>query len=137
MYTTPNVHHQVDISITPLGDPLAPNALGNVVAPHGIIGQSWDGDNIKVDGAKDNLGQLHREQGNTGEVTNRAQAEGAIEGTMEDYLMDDAFSTEFKYSRWGVVAAEPRDVSKLMGAKKGSPVSLAGTLGDEVASLDL
>ena len=67
----------------------------------------------------------------------RAQAEGAIEGTMEDYLMDSAFATEYKYSRWAVTAAEPRDVSKLMGAKKRLPMSLVGTLGDEAASLDL
>ena len=71
------------------------------------------------------------------EVAACTQAEGAIEGTVDDYLMDGAFSTEFKYSRWAATLAEPRDVSKLMGAKKRSPVSLAGTSGDEVSSLDL
>ena len=45
---------QVDLSFAPLRDPLAPNAAtGKVVAPHGLIGQSFDGDNIAIDGKKD------------------------------------------------------------------------------------
>ena len=100
---------QVDVSISPRIDPLAPNELGHVVAPHGIIGQSWDGDDIGIDGAQDNLGLLRREQGQ--EVTTHAQAEGAIVGTMDDYLMDDAFATDFAFTRWDTVVASPRKVS--------------------------
>ena len=116
------------MSISPRVSPLAPNALGNVIAPHGIIGQSWDGDDIGIDGAQDNLGQLRQDEGK--EVTTRAQAEGAIEGTMEEYLVDNEFSTNFKYSRWDVVAAEPRNISALKGAKKRLP----STMGDEIFS---
>ena len=45
---------QVDLSFAPLQDPLAPNPkTGKVVAPHGLVGQSFDGDDIAVDGKKD------------------------------------------------------------------------------------
>ena len=53
-----------------------------------------------------------------GETTTEAQAEGAIEGTWEDYIMAGKFATEFKYSRFGLARAAPRDVSKLAGTKK-------------------
>ena len=71
IHTTPNLHYQVDLSISPLVDPLAPK---KGVAPHGIIGQSWNGDGTTIVGARDNLGQLRQEQGK--EVTTRAQAKG-------------------------------------------------------------
>ena len=45
---------QVDLTFVPLRDPLAPNPrTGKVVAPHGLVGQSFDGDNIAVFGNKD------------------------------------------------------------------------------------
>ena len=45
---------QLDLSFKPLRDPLAPNPkTGEVVAPHGLVGQSFDGDGIAVDGKKD------------------------------------------------------------------------------------
>jgi hypothetical protein len=44
---------QVDLSFAPLRDPLAPQPkTQTVVAPHGLVGQSFDGDNIAVDGKK-------------------------------------------------------------------------------------
>ena len=45
---------QVDLMFVPLRDPLAPNPkTGKVVSPHGLVGQSFDGDNIAVFGNKD------------------------------------------------------------------------------------
>ena len=45
---------QVDLTFAPLRDPLAPNPkTGKVVAPHGLVGQSFDGDGIAIDGKKD------------------------------------------------------------------------------------
>lgn len=80
------------------------------VAPHGLIGQSWDGDGVAIDGAQDDY---------TGkEVVTKAMAEGAIEGSAADYEMDDKFSTQFKYSRFDAITATPRDVSKLKGVRK-------------------
>lgn len=82
----------------------------DAVAPHGLIGQSWDGDGVAIDGAQDDY---------TGkEVVTKAMAEGAIEGSAADYEMDDKFSTQFKYSRFDAISARPRDVSKLKGVHK-------------------
>lgn len=79
------------------------------VAPHGIIGQSYDGDSMGVDGAVDEyMGS---------EVTTKAMAEGAIEGVAGDYKMDDKFGTNFTYSRFGLLAAAPRNVSNLTGKR--------------------
>ena len=75
----------MDVSISPRVDPLAPNELGNIIAPHGIIGQSWDSGDVGIDGAQDNLGQLRREQGT--DVTTRAQALGAIQ--LSNYLFKE------------------------------------------------
>ena len=53
------------------------------IAPHGIIGQSFDGSMIAVSGKLDDYGDRP-------EFTTSAQAEGAIEGTAADYI--DAFA---------------------------------------------
>jgi len=108
----------LNFQINPLYD-----ADHDVVAPHGLIGQSWDGDGVAVDGAQDDY--------TAKEVTTKAMAEGAIEGTANDYEMDDKFSTQFKYSRFDAMAAKPRDVSKLSGAHKaGKSTSQAGAMPD-------
>jgi len=83
----------------------------DVVAPHGLIGQSYDGDGVGVSGKLDNYTAA------LSEVTTNAMAEGAIEGVAADYEMFDKFDTAFKYSRFDAVAAKPRDVSKLTGAR--------------------
>jgi len=95
----------LDVSVQPLYNPDT-----DVVAPHGILGQAYDQDNLAVDGKID--------EEKTGESTTTAQAEGAIEGSWEDYIVSSKFSTDFKYSRFGLAKAAPRDVSKLTGTKK-------------------
>lgn len=82
----------------------------DVVAPHGIIGQSYDGDSVGVDGATDDY--------SADEVTTKAMAEGAIEGSAADYVMPSPFATDFKFSRFDATAAKPRDVASLSGTKK-------------------
>lgn len=80
-------------------------------APHGIVGQSFDGSLIAVSGKQDKYGDAP-------EFTTTAQAEGAIEGIFTDYLMSSPFETNFKYARFdskGTVA--PRNVTRLSGAK--------------------
>ncbi|KAL1530902.1 hypothetical protein AB1Y20_001793 [Prymnesium parvum] len=79
------------------------------VAPHGLIGQSYDGDDLDFDGAIDDY------RGK--EVTTRAMAEGAIEGSASDYRMPSKFATAFKYSRFDSIAAAPRNTSLLTGVK--------------------
>ena len=88
------------------------------VPPHGVIGQSWDGDNKAVFGKEDEFPVR-------GEYTTSAMAEGAIEGVPTDYLMSSPYATDFKYSRFGLDHASPRDVSKLTGRVKAA-APLAG-----------
>merc|ERR1712060_772921 len=85
------------------------DADSDVVAPHGIFGQAYDGDKIGVDGAVDSA--------RGSETTTKAQAEGAIEGTWTDYKMESKFATAFKYTRFDSASATHRDVSKLTGIK--------------------
>jgi hypothetical protein len=42
-----------------------------------------------------------------GEVTHTAMAEGAIEGTHEDYRVSTPFDTNFKFSRFNARGAMP------------------------------
>jgi hypothetical protein len=64
--------------------------------PHGIIGQSWDGDDRAVDGAVDDY-KFHAENPS---VTTKAMAEGAIEGGGNQYALSSAFSVGFVYQRF-------------------------------------
>lgn len=79
------------------------------VAPHGLLGQAWDGDDFAV------IGNVDEYKG--AEITTKAMGEGAIEGVAADYEVASKFATTFKFSRWGMQAAKPRDVSKLTGKK--------------------
>lgn len=83
------------------------------VAPHGLIGQSYDGDNLAVDGAQDD----YRMGGSVMETA--AQAEGAIEGAAEDYRMSaQPFATAFAFSRFDATSAPHRDVAALTGVHR-------------------
>jgi hypothetical protein len=93
----------------------------DVVAPHGLIGQSYDGDSLKVDGQLDDY--------TVDEVTTQAMAEGAIEGVATDYEMPSRFATAFKYSRFDAVRASPRDISTLSGKKSSASASPTSVLG--------
>ena len=44
-----------------------------------------------------------------------AKAEGAIEGTLEDYRMAFDFATAFRFSRFNALTAPVRNVSALRG----------------------
>jgi len=103
----------LDVALQPLYDPDT-----DVVAPHGILGQAYDQDKLAVDGKIDEVKE--------GETTTAAQAEGAIEGSWEDYIVSNKFATDFKYSRFGLAKAAPRDVSKLSGTKKEASAGVVG-----------
>jgi len=114
-----------DIAMRPLDGTIFTKEFGASSAscfPHGIIGQSWDGDNIAVSGKVDDYKDRV-------EVTTTAMAEGAIEGSANDYALSNAFDVDFKYSRFAKVSGDvcaPRDVSKLNGLKglaKGNSVA--------------
>ena len=80
------------------------------VAPHGIIGQTYDRDNIAVDGKHDDY---HADV-----VYTSAMAEGAIEGKAADYKLAGKFDTNFKFSVFSASKAAPRDVTKLSGTQR-------------------
>ena len=98
------------------------------VAPHGLIGQSYDGDGEGIDGATDDYSGA--------EMTTKAMAEGAIEGEASEYKMTHKFSTRFKYSRFGQSAAAPRDTSKLTGKRVRGKAAHASASPDVVPSAD-
>jgi len=130
--TTPG-KKQIDLSFAPLRDPLSGTVA---VAPHGLIGQSYDGDAVAVDGKQDHYRELWKAQGSGKELTTQAQAEGAIEGEGNDYQVADFFATEFKYSRFAGSAAAPRNVAALSGNKRQLSShphwgSASGSVGDD------
>jgi len=116
----------LNIHVEPLYD-----ADSDPVAPHGLIGQSYDGDGQPVNGAVDDYSET--------EVTTEAMAEGAIEGHASDYKMSERFSTKFAYDRFDATGpVKHRDVAKLTGDKpinKG-PVSLSAGAGADVEDED-
>jgi hypothetical protein len=106
---------RLDLSVVALADPLAAR-----VAPHGLLGQGFDG--LRIEGKKDDYVP---DKG--GVFVTTAQGEGAIEGSVADYVVASPFATDFKFGRFGKLAAPPRNVSELnapKGARK--PMARAG-----------
>lgn len=90
-------------------------ASSRTIAPHGIVGQSWDGDNLAVDGKQDDY------EIEASEVWTTAMAEGAIEGTANDYVQITPHDTRFKFSRFDAKrSTPPRSVNALRGARRAS-----------------
>jgi hypothetical protein len=72
------------------------------------------------------------------QVTTKAMAEGAIEGSAADYEMPSRFATDFRFSRFGKRAARPRDTSRLQGKRvKNSGVAGSGGQQGAGASADI
>uniref|UniRef100_A0A6T9ENE9 Uncharacterized protein n=1 Tax=Haptolina ericina TaxID=156174 RepID=A0A6T9ENE9_9EUKA len=89
------------------------------VAPHGLIGQTFDRDDVEVDGALDDYTGKLVDRINRLVIT-QAMGEGAIEGVPADYEIDRSspYSTSFKYARFGLTKAAPRNVTALSGKKR-------------------
>jgi hypothetical protein len=109
------------------------------VAPHGLFGQSFDGDDVAITGKLDPRP--------IDEMTTEAQAEGAIEGIWRDYMIacNPATSkagahcehaTKFKYTRFDKTSAQPRDVTKLSGKKKKRDMTTPTAAADALPPLD-
>jgi len=94
--------HRLDLSLPPR----VPEAELSVW-PHGLIGQSFDGDGAPLSGRVDDY--------SAGVVHTSAMAEGAIEGTADDYRVPTAFSAAFCYSRLGALPGQtrPRDAAAI------------------------
>lgn len=108
------------------------------VAPHGLLGQAWDGDDQAVNGMTDGAtfakAMTHmKETGKVETVKTSSNAEGAIEGVASDYVVSrpsgDPFSAQFKFSRFGLLHAKPRDAAALSGRKQKAGQRDAGANG--------
>jgi hypothetical protein len=97
------------------------DTMTDVVAPHGLLGQTYDGDRRPIHGKRDRYNILDNGQptatrtGVGGLVTTRAQGEGAIEGRAEMYRVVRPFDTAFAFSRFGARSAAPRNISGMRG----------------------
>ena len=88
---------RIDVAVAALTDPLLQK-----VSPHGLLGQTYDGQTMGK--GKTDSYQADKD----GVFTTTAQGEGAIQGTITDYIVRpqaDAFSTVFVFSRFGKVGA--------------------------------
>lgn len=85
--------------------------------PHGVIGQSWDGDTIGVNGRVDD----YTYNVSYPVIVTSANAEGSIEGVAHDYALSHAFDVDtFRYGRYRKNATSicpPRDVRLLRGSR--------------------
>lgn len=61
------------------------------VAPHGLLGQSYDGDAVGTNGAINDYNPPNRSV-----VVALAMAEGGIEGEAADYEMNNKYSIHYK-----------------------------------------
>jgi len=118
--------HRLDLSLAPR----VPEAELSVW-PHGLIGQSFDGDGAPLSGRVDDYSAAG------GVVHTSAMAEGAIEGTADDYRVPTAFSAAFRYSRLGALPGQtrPRDAAAIAlraGASVGAPAPARLRLGGPV-----
>mmetsp|Transcript_31070 Transcript_31070/g.91234 ORF Transcript_31070/g.91234 Transcript_31070/m.91234 type:complete len:291 (-) Transcript_31070:360-1232(-) len=92
------------------------------VPPHGLLGQTFDRDRLRVDGRTDSYEFLtdgtpaSSRTAAGGDVLTRAMAEGALEGHADDYRMASDFAVGFRFSRFDATAARTRNVSALGGA---------------------
>lgn len=76
--------------------------------PHGILGQSWDGDGRATDGQVDVYPKVEGAH-----LTTSAMAEGAIEGTPKDYEMPTPYEVRYRYSRFGTLGIPARSLAGL------------------------
>jgi hypothetical protein len=108
-----------------LADALVPiEMVVSVVDTTGVLGQTYDRDNVAVDGDRDSYARLDSGYATSarthagGVITTRSNAQGGIEGQLPDYRVSGPFETHFRYSRFDSIAAAPRNISRLVGRKR-------------------
>jgi len=87
--------------------------------PHGILGQTFDGDHTPHHGRQDSYeflddrSRTRDRKGVGGVITTHARGEGGVDGYAEEYRVAHPFDTHFRFSRFDVhhVAMEPRALS--------------------------
>ena len=85
-------HHRIDFE---LAQKVPDDAFS--LEPHGLVGQSFDGDGVARTGAID----VYPPRNVTAEFTTSAMAEGAIDGVPSDYKVGTRYETRFEYSAFG------------------------------------
>ena len=106
--------HRISVQVSSL----YPVCGGHRVAPHGILGQTFDCDGKATNGNYDRYkrlddGRLVQSRVQGGTVTTQAQGEGALEGTIGDYQLRDWSHTAFAFSRFDGGRMTPRNASAL------------------------
>jgi len=127
----PHYHQlRMDISIQPRY-----NVGADPVAPHGLLGQTYDNDTIPIHGKRDRYNVLDdgsptRSRSSIGgHVTTHAAGEGAIEGSAEMYRITNPFDTDFAFSRFGMTAPKaPRATVDVSGSSTTSRKKLASSI---------
>ena len=95
--------------------------MTDAVAPHGLLGQTYDGDRRPIHGKRDRYDILDNgkptaaRKGVGGRITTRAKGEGAIEGHAEMYRVERPFDTGIAFSRFGAHSAAPRNITLMRG----------------------
>jgi len=104
MTTNHQRHTKLDLVIVPLTNPMEA-----AVAPHGILGQGYDG--YMAEGRRDQY-----VPDDHGRFVTSAQGEGAIEGNIYDYVVrGGTHSPDFRFSRFNMSKAVSRNVKGLRG----------------------
>lgn len=99
------------------------------VAPHGLLGQTFDCDGLALDGQQDDYvvdGQLPWKKGrrldkekiNVDVASTKAQGEGGIEGTVGDYQVEHPFATSFAFTRFNTSEPAPRRKAHALSGRK-------------------
>lgn len=118
-YVSGPSHWRFDVAMRQLdGTPFAKQygSVSTTCHPHGVIGQSYDGDDIAVSGKTDD----YKYAKDHPVIVTKAMAEGAIEGSGHQYALHDPHSTSFLYSRYNRTRDDhcaPRDARALLGEK--------------------
>jgi hypothetical protein len=113
---------RLDVTMYPVGD-----VDDEPVAPHGLIGQTYDRDDKMVIGALDDYNIPGKV------IVTRAMGEGAIEGVAEDYEVNGPFVTAFKFSRFQATThVAPRNTSSLSGLVLPARRGVASAVNDDV-----
>ena len=119
-----------DLSIRPLNGTGFESRHGNasgVVASHGILGQTWDGDAIAIDGAHDDYEHAGVE------VWTKSMAEGGIEGKASEYELKNKFAHNFEYTRHDVATyTPPRDIARMTGTRRIGDLKLSASAADQL-----
>jgi len=92
--------------------------------PHGIIGQSWDGDGRGTNGRMDEYPKTEGAR-----FTTSAMAEGAIEGIPAHYEVATPYDVRFLYSRFGTQHMPARNTQGLNVSKEVSMLSSPSVAG--------